>query len=723
MKNFLFLLPLLLCLAACSHALPERRLASLQEDVNDLDKNRKTVCTVTLNSDDEKDVFESKLKGFNFIELTNKDNGDWLKKACESKVQCDVLLISGHFAGTFFGKSGLRLPLATLENTSCSNTCPGIFEKPKEVFLMGCNTLAGKKLDSRGPEEYVRVLMADGFSRQQAEQVAAARYSSIGSSNLQRMRMAFPGANTKLYGFDSIGPAGTTVRPFLEKYLSAVPNYDSYLGQWDSKSLNTRLAEALKVTSFAQALPSTQKMNNPACVLGSNRRIVEKLTWINQVLSDDRYALAYVPNIMEYFRQADKSFNNRWPEAEASYLEDIQQNKGAKERLLRLVDKPTPGILSQQAEILNFSREVGWLSDRAYRERSKALVGGFFRNNLTLEQKDSICSAEVHLELSKDELPRERWTENTLEAIGCLKARGPGVEETLVNDMQKADVPIKLRAAAIVTLGKLAPLSEDTQRKMLAYTQSKDDDLRAASLYAFSEAGSTIEPVHLALIDGLQKQDDLAFSLALDGIKNSSSLTPKAENALLALVRDPNVPGDIYSIVGPRQISSPSGRNALFALLKDRNPEVVSRAMWTLWEAGWTIGPDLQKTFAEQLNHPSDDVRGSAVLYFTQENPNPLSEQVENILLGFLRKGKPDVKARVLELLSMKDEVPRPSTRMEIIKNMENTATDIRYRALNIAERLCPLEPAVRPVLQRLTQDSDKDIKKLAERTLKDCGR
>jgi hypothetical protein len=33
-------------------------------------------------------------------------------------IQCDVLLISGHFAGSFFGDSGKTLPLRDLEKSA-----------------------------------------------------------------------------------------------------------------------------------------------------------------------------------------------------------------------------------------------------------------------------------------------------------------------------------------------------------------------------------------------------------------------------------------------------------------------------------------------------------------------------------------------------------------------------------------------------------------------------
>ena len=67
-----------------------------------------TVCTVTINSDDEKKLFTdylSKDGRYKFQELvTGQDN--WFDEACKSGVKCDIVVISGHFAGSFFGSSG-----------------------------------------------------------------------------------------------------------------------------------------------------------------------------------------------------------------------------------------------------------------------------------------------------------------------------------------------------------------------------------------------------------------------------------------------------------------------------------------------------------------------------------------------------------------------------------------------------------------------------------------
>ena len=66
-----------------------------------------TVCTITVNSADERDVLRQSLspEKYDFVELVERGRPDWLASACRRKVSCDVLLVSGHFAGTEFYSS------------------------------------------------------------------------------------------------------------------------------------------------------------------------------------------------------------------------------------------------------------------------------------------------------------------------------------------------------------------------------------------------------------------------------------------------------------------------------------------------------------------------------------------------------------------------------------------------------------------------------------------
>src|SRR4051795_11747296 len=121
--------------------------------------DRKTVCSITVNSPDERETFRRYLPPdqYDFIELVERGRPDWLASACQRNVRCDVLLISGHFdGGTEFYSDRLdareSLPVDELQRVACSDSCQGLFAELKEVYLFGCNTLNPEPLHTTSDE-------------------------------------------------------------------------------------------------------------------------------------------------------------------------------------------------------------------------------------------------------------------------------------------------------------------------------------------------------------------------------------------------------------------------------------------------------------------------------------------------------------------------------------------------------------------------------------------
>jgi len=136
-----------------------------------------TVCTVTVNSPDERDAFKAALPDseYEFVELVERGRPDWLASSCKRKVSCDVLVVSGHFAGTEFYSSKPQvnetLPVDELERVTCSDTCPDLFANLKEVYLFGCDTLKKDPVRSATPE-IIRGLVKSGVPKPEAERFA-----------------------------------------------------------------------------------------------------------------------------------------------------------------------------------------------------------------------------------------------------------------------------------------------------------------------------------------------------------------------------------------------------------------------------------------------------------------------------------------------------------------------------------------------------------------------
>ena len=78
---------------------------------------KQTVCTITVNSADEKETFRRHLPAakYRFVELVERDRPDWLASACRTAVACDVLIVSGHYDG---GTEFFRI------NSTYASSCP-----------------------------------------------------------------------------------------------------------------------------------------------------------------------------------------------------------------------------------------------------------------------------------------------------------------------------------------------------------------------------------------------------------------------------------------------------------------------------------------------------------------------------------------------------------------------------------------------------------------------
>ena len=189
--------------------------------------DKKTVCTITVNSDDEKETLRARLPKdkFRFVELVEHGRSDWLASSCHKGIQCDVLVISGHFAGTNFFSEEIEtqefLPVEEMERVSCSDSCPGLFSKLKEVYLFGCNTLNGETFESQ-TAEVARSLMRDGTSKSDAERQSRALNGRYGETNRDRMRRIFANVPV-IYGFSSKAPLGPAAAGSLGRYLQQAP--------------------------------------------------------------------------------------------------------------------------------------------------------------------------------------------------------------------------------------------------------------------------------------------------------------------------------------------------------------------------------------------------------------------------------------------------------------------------------------------------------------------
>src|ERR1700687_4778217 len=221
---------------------------------HDANADKKTVCSITVNSSDEKEAFRRSLPAdkYQFVELVERGRSDWLESACRQGTRCDVLVISGHYDGgnEFFSEqleAREFLPVAEMERVSCSDSCPGLFSQLKEGYLFGCNTLNPEALRS-APAEIGRSLVRSGYSRADAERLSRALSARHGESSRDRMRLIFKDVPA-IYGFSSVAPLGPTAASLLGRYFQSAGSGEIGSGRASPKLLGQFAGHSLTVSS------------------------------------------------------------------------------------------------------------------------------------------------------------------------------------------------------------------------------------------------------------------------------------------------------------------------------------------------------------------------------------------------------------------------------------------------------------------------------------------
>ena len=421
---------------------------------------RFTVCSITINSDDEIRTFRKRLPAsqFDFVELadpaqTTPADGEpaWFAQACQSGVHCDVLVLSGHFANTyagsygttFAGASGLSISLEELGRRSCDQSCPGILSNPLEVFLFGCRTLATSLDGEPLPPGDLALLLSHQVPPRVAERIVEeVSYHGEDTSNRTRMRFVFSGV-PRLYGFADRAPTGKNVAPRLETYLKNSGDYAKHLRQIraarDGKRIlepNRALELSLQPSTFTQSsgldlAEPEHELEMRACFLGSERNpALARLEHMEKLLEEPGF-LAYMRAMESFFRKHDPaSFGS----AELAVLERIRNHPRSRAVVNELVQRLENPILRH--EILRVSRAIGWISDNDGLRLQREIVLQLLKPPIYGEERDLICG--INPDVVKrmgigagDVSPEVYRDEFGIQALGCLKPSDEKIHERL----------------------------------------------------------------------------------------------------------------------------------------------------------------------------------------------------------------------------------------------------------------------------------------------------
>ena len=357
---------------------------------------KQTVCTITVNSADEKEAFRRYLPAskYEFVELVERDRPDWLASACRAGVTCDVLVISGHYDGGnefFSDRLEVRefLPVDELERVSCSDSCPGLFSQLKEVHLFGCNTLNPQPQSSTSAE-IVRSLVREGHSRKEAERQLQSLSAGHGESSRDRMRQVFKDVPV-IYGFSSVAPLGPIAASTLSSYFRTNGAREIGQGHASSRLLAHFAPYAMTVTQGMTDQDPHASVRRDVCQFADDRLSdAKKLEFVHQLLQrDTAQARVHLDRIQRYATSLEAPAR-RTPEV-ARALAAIAGDAEARARFLAFArDADQPAV---RVRMLKVAQDLGWLSvDQRWDELALMLGELQARNKVGIAEVDLACT-------------------------------------------------------------------------------------------------------------------------------------------------------------------------------------------------------------------------------------------------------------------------------------------------------------------------------------------
>jgi hypothetical protein len=384
-----------------------------------------TVCTITVNSADEKEAMRLRLPPgrYTFVELVEKGREDWLRASCRKGVQCDVLVVSGHFnAGdTFYSdriENSDHLAIDELERAACSDSCPGLFARLKEVYLFGCESL--------NPD--------------------ATKYASAyGESGRERMRRIFSKVPS-IYGFSGAAPVGPTAAMLLNRY------FDGGGGTFGSGSLNSRLLSVFSRNSMTRVTGDSDQRARICRFFDERTSHATKLRFVHGLMKAEP-AGPHLKRIEKLL--ASMSPAERQDPAFAEALAQLSADDETRGRFLAAArEAPQPAT---RARMLELAATFGWLSPQQQSAEALALANDVLASRTVgFAEVDLVCSLNADRRLDG---PAERFR-----AAGAFATRvGHSAALACLGD----------QAAHQRTLGALLSADEGDARIAQAYLRHR----------------------------------------------------------------------------------------------------------------------------------------------------------------------------------------------------------------------------------------------------------
>jgi hypothetical protein len=416
---------------------------------------KKTVCTITVNSADEKDTFRRFLPAdqYEFVELVERGRPDWLASACRQGVRCDALIISGHHDNEqgFFSdrvEAGEYLNEGEMERVACSDSCPGLFSQLKEVYLFGCNTLNPDPAHAASGE-IPRSLVRAGYARPDADRISRTLAALHADSGRDRMRRIFRNVPA-IYGFSSVAPLGPTAAGLLRSHFQSSGVSEVATGRTSARLLSRFSAHSMVAVRGYTDTDANASYRRDVCQFADDRLDpAARVAFVHTLLDRDAAEARLFLDRIEHVANALTPEVRAAPRVSAA-LDAIARDAPARQRFLDLArDADEPRT---RARMTRVAGHLGWLSPDDERAELRAMIDArLAASAVTPGDVDLVCS------LNHDGL--------------------------LTPERERLQVPGSVAAKAS-TAGILACLgsSEARSRVLEALTSPREDDVAIAQV-------------------------------------------------------------------------------------------------------------------------------------------------------------------------------------------------------------------------------------------------
>jgi hypothetical protein len=482
--------------------------------IPDARADKKTVCTITVNSPDEKEAFRRSLpqEDYRFVELIERGRPDWLASACHKDIRCDVLIVSGHFDdGTEFYSDrlgvGESLPTDELERVSCSDSCPGLFSQLKEVYLFGCNTLQAQPL-SNPSGEIGRSLARSGYSPLEAERRTRELKESHADSNRDRMRQIFTNVPV-IYGFSSKAPLGPAAASLLNRYFQSSATIEVGSGRPSPKLVSLFAPASMTVATGLRSSDPDSSFRQDACHFSDDRLSSSaKVAFVHALLDRQMVEVRMFLDRIEKYVASLSDADRQTPEV-ARALRDIALDQDARARYLEFAaDADEPAV---RARMIELASRLGWLSASEKHAQLTRMIGDqLTKNAVGPAEVDLTCRLNQNHELDQelDRLPKPSAQTSEVKYAAILACLGsepararvlralasPVDEEVEIAQVYVKNRPLagttELHLVATEILGMAASAAQVRALNTLAGYQLTDHEILAALVRVFSLAKS-----------------------------------------------------------------------------------------------------------------------------------------------------------------------------------------------------------------------------------------